>query len=89
MTPQERKAIRRVLGNRLRALRRDAQLDQRALAQRLDRSPAWLSLIERGIREPSLTETIDIARILGKDPMQLFASITSALPRSSHETSTP
>lgn len=83
LTAQERSAIRSVVGSRLRALRREARLDQRALAQLLDHSAAWVSLIERGIREPSLTEVFDIARVFGKDPEQLFSSIAQALNRQS------
>jgi DNA-binding XRE family transcriptional regulator len=55
----------RRLGERVREQRRTRGLTQEALAEALDLSVAYVSLIERGGRNPPYTTVIAIARALG------------------------
>ncbi len=55
----------RLLGERVREHRRSRGLTQEDLAQSLDLSVAYVSLIERGGRNPPYTTVVAIARALG------------------------
>ena len=55
----------RRLGNRIREHRHTRGLTQEALAESLDLSVAYVSLIERGGRNPPYTTVVAIARALG------------------------
>ncbi len=55
----------RRLGERVREQRRNRGLTQEALAEALDLSVAYVSLIERGGRNPPYTTVVAIARVLG------------------------
>jgi transcriptional regulator with XRE-family HTH domain len=55
----------RKLGERVREHRRHRGLTQEALAEALDLSVAYVSLIERGGRNPPYTTVVAIARALG------------------------
>jgi transcriptional regulator with XRE-family HTH domain len=88
------RAIRVSVGTEIRRLRLDADLSQRHLAESASINHGHLSLIERGLREPSLAVLTAIADALGgalnvrlypgtgprlRDPIQ--ARITEALVR--------
>jgi transcriptional regulator with XRE-family HTH domain len=55
----------RRLGDRIREQRRSRGLTQEALAESLDLSVAYVSLIERGGRNPPYTTVVAISRALG------------------------
>ena len=55
----------RRLGERVREQRRSRGLTQEALAETLELSVAYVSLIERGGRNPPYTTVVAIARALG------------------------
>jgi transcriptional regulator with XRE-family HTH domain len=59
-----REELRR-LGERVREQRRTRGMTQEALAEALDLSVAYVSLIERGGRNPPYTTVVAIARALG------------------------
>jgi transcriptional regulator with XRE-family HTH domain len=59
-----REELRR-LGERVREERRGRGLTQESLAESLDLSVAYVSLIERGGRNPPYTTVVAIARALG------------------------
>ena len=67
-----RRAVLKMLGDSVRTWRRDRGLTQEALAERLDLSVAYVSLIERGGRNPPFTTVIEIARALGVAPGDLI-----------------
>jgi transcriptional regulator with XRE-family HTH domain len=73
-TPRDpkREELRR-LGERVREHRRSKGLTQESLAQALDLSVAYVSLIERGGRNPPYTTVIAIARALGVTPTRIVA----------------
>ena len=59
-----RRQILARLGDRVRTLRRARGLTQEALAEALDLSVAYISLIERGGRNPPYTTVVAIAAAL-------------------------
>jgi transcriptional regulator with XRE-family HTH domain len=67
-----REELRR-LGERVREQRRSRGLTQEALAETLDLSVAYVSLIERGGRNPPYTTVVAIARALGVAPSRIVA----------------
>jgi transcriptional regulator with XRE-family HTH domain len=66
-----RRDILRKLGEKVRELRHDRGLTQEALAESLDLSVAYVSLIERGGRNPPFTTVVAIARALGVSPREM------------------
>jgi transcriptional regulator with XRE-family HTH domain len=71
-TPEDEKPLKqgqrhllRKLGARIRDLRRSRGFTQEELAEALDLSVAYVSLIERGGRNPPFTTVAAIARALG------------------------
>jgi transcriptional regulator with XRE-family HTH domain len=67
-----REELRR-LGERIRERRRGRGMTQEALTEALDLSVAYVSLIERGGRNPPYTTVVAIARALGVPPGQIVA----------------
>jgi transcriptional regulator with XRE-family HTH domain len=67
-----REELRR-LGDRVREQRRSQGMTQEALAEALDLSVAYVSLIERGGRNPPYTTVVAIARALGVPTSQMIA----------------
>ncbi len=63
----KREDLRR-LGERIREYRHTKGLTQESLAQALNLSVAYVSLIERGGRNPPYTTVLAIARALGVAP---------------------
>ena len=61
------------LGEKVREFRHERGLTQEALAGSLNLSVAYVSLIERGGRNPPYTTVIAIARALGVSPREIFA----------------
>lgn len=65
----------------LKAARLEAGLTQAELADRIERDQSHVSLIEGSQRRLDLVEFHQIARALGRDPVELFAAISAALDR--------
>ena len=59
------------LGEKVRSLRLARGLTQGDLAQALHLSIAYVSLIERGVRNPPFTTVVAIARALGVSPRDI------------------
>jgi transcriptional regulator with XRE-family HTH domain len=66
----------RLVGTRLAAARRRANLTQTEAAERLGRNQTFVSEIERGLRRVDVLEIVLISRALDADPSQLFAEVT-------------
>lgn len=60
-----RNEVLRKLGQRIRAIRQGRGMTQEDLASALDLSIAYVSLIERGNRNPSFTTVVALAHGLG------------------------
>jgi transcriptional regulator with XRE-family HTH domain len=52
------------IGKRIRILRKQQHLSQMALAEMVDKSPTYISLVENGQKGPSLETLIDVANAL-------------------------
>ena len=52
------------LGKRIRLLRKQKRLSQLVLAEMVDKSPTYISLVENGQKGPSLETLIDVANAL-------------------------
>jgi transcriptional regulator with XRE-family HTH domain len=66
-----RREVLRQLGEKVRSLRQERGLTQQSLAESLDLSVAYVSLIERGGRNPPYTTVIAIAHALGVSPREI------------------
>jgi transcriptional regulator with XRE-family HTH domain len=60
-------------GQAVRALRKERGLSQEALAFACELDRTYVSGIERGERNPSLTNILKLARALATRPAELFA----------------
>jgi len=56
---------RRLLGEAVRAKRKQAELSQERLAEKAGLSTVFISRIERGIESPSVDNLVKIAKALG------------------------
>jgi transcriptional regulator with XRE-family HTH domain len=68
-----RREVLRKLGEKVRTYRHERGLTQEALAESLDLSVAYVSLIERGGRNPPFTTVVAIAHALGVSPREMCA----------------
>jgi len=73
MTKDPRREELRRLGQRIRDSRKHRGLTQENLAESLELSVAYVSLIERGGRNPPYTTVVAIARALGIPAARLVA----------------
>ena len=55
---------RRLLGEAIRAARKEAGFSQEKLAEKADLSTVFISRIERGIESPSVDNLVKVARAL-------------------------
>jgi transcriptional regulator with XRE-family HTH domain len=69
-----------VMTQLLQQLRNEQGLTQRQLAERLGKPQAFVSTIESGARRIDVVEFCALARVLGADPMALFAEVVRRLP---------
>ena len=60
---------------RLQALRNAKGLTQKALADGIQTTDAYISALETGRKLPSYTATMALARLLGCDPQELMALV--------------
>jgi len=67
---------RKKLGDRVRALRKDAGLSQEELAGTAGLHRTYIGAIERGERNISLINIVQVARALGVKPSDLFEGIS-------------
>lgn len=66
-----RREVLRKLGEKVRSYRHERGLTQEALAETLELSVAYVSLIERGGRNPPYTTVVAIAHALGVSPRDI------------------
>lgn len=62
-------------GQNLRAERLESGLTQEDLAERLDISVAYVSLLERGGRNPPMTTVVELARGIGVSSTLLMPAV--------------
>lgn len=73
----------------LRDLRRERALSQETLALESQLDRTFISLLERGLRQPSLTTIFQLARPLGLSPEDLVAAVSKALSQQGEARETP
>lgn len=56
---------RRLLGEAVRAKRKEAGFSQEKLAEKADLSTVFISRVERGVESPSLDNLVKVAKALG------------------------
>ncbi|MDB6102439.1 MAG: family transcriptional regulator [Gammaproteobacteria bacterium] len=66
-----RREVACAFGVVLRDSRRERNMTQESLAERADLDRTYPSLLERGLRQPTLTYLFAIADALGMDPAEL------------------
>jgi transcriptional regulator with XRE-family HTH domain len=71
MTALDPRQVARAFGAILRAARVAAGLSQEVLAERADCDRTYPSLLERGLRQPTIGKVIDIAGALHMEPTAL------------------
>jgi len=65
----------------LRDLRRARSLSQETLALECELDRTFISLMERGLRQPSLTTILQLSAPLGVEPGDLVAMVVALLSR--------
>ncbi len=63
----------------LRSLRREAQLTQAQVAERLGKPQSFVAKYEQGERRLSAVELVYVARALGAKPDSIMAQLSSAI----------
>lgn len=74
-------SIPAAFGEVLRISRRRAKLSQMELALRADVDRTYVSLLERGLRQPTLETLFRLAAVLNVPPARLVAKTTARLNR--------
>ncbi len=72
---------KRLIGARIKSLRRGRGLTQEKVAERTGLSVNYLSRIERGLENPTLDTLLGLAKALKVEPLDLFTFEHEADPR--------
>jgi transcriptional regulator with XRE-family HTH domain len=75
----ERHRVARAFGEVLKIRRKQCGLSQEKLSEGADFDRTYPSMLERGLRTPTLTVLIEIARALHVDPAQLVSDTIQRL----------
>lgn len=77
---------KRIMGKQIKNLRKKRRLSQEKLAELLDVSTGYVSLLERGLRDISLNNLIQLCKILKTTPNELLGILrTGYIDSSSFE----
>ncbi len=77
--------LNKVFGQQLRSARKAANLTQEELAFRTNLDRTYISLLERGIKSPTLTTFFQLCRVLDQKPDIFMAQINEQLMRIEQE----
>ena len=72
-------------GEVLKQLRRKAKLSQDSLAEKAELERTFISFLERGERQPTLTTMIVLANALEKPPVELLKSTLDLVTNSNKQ----
>ena len=67
--------LKKTFGAALRHYRKEADLSQEKLAQEANLDRTFISMLERGLRQPSLITIFELAAILRIKPSQLVIAV--------------
>lgn len=81
MSVLDRRRIATAFGAILRTARAGAGISQEELAERADIDRTYPSLLERGLRQPTLGKVIDIANAIGIEPAVLVTLTVAHIRR--------
>ena len=70
-------SIEKLLGNRIQKIRMAKKITQEELAAQIEKSPHFISDIERGIKGPSIQTLADIICGLETTPNEVFCDIVA------------
>ena len=79
MSTLDPRQVARAFGATLKAARAEAGISQEVLAERADCDRTYPSLLERGLRQPTISVLIDLAVALRVDPAALICMTLSRL----------
>jgi transcriptional regulator with XRE-family HTH domain len=79
MPARTAKSIARIFGSELRAARLAAGLTQQVLAERAEIDPVFVSYLENGHRQPSLTVLLSLESVLGLPGGEFAARVVKGL----------
>jgi transcriptional regulator with XRE-family HTH domain len=79
--------LNKAFGEQLRSARKAAHLTQEELAFRANLDRTYISLLERGIKSPTLTTFFQLCRILDQKPALFIARIDEQLTHIAQEQS--
>jgi len=68
-----------VFGKVLRELREENQLSQEKLAEYCELDRTYISLLERGLRQPTITTIFKLAKALNISPSTLIETVENRL----------
>jgi transcriptional regulator with XRE-family HTH domain len=68
-------SVHRAFGQVLREYRKKANLSQEELAHRSGIDRTFVSLLERGLRQPSLSTILELSKVLGVAPSSLVNEV--------------
>ena len=66
-------------GQTLKRLRKRAKLSQEKLASESNLDRTYISLLERGLRQPSLTSMLQLSKALGVSSVELISTVEAIL----------
>lgn len=75
------KAVQKIFGEVLRAVRTEREISQQHLALEADLDRTYISMLERGLRQPTLSTIISLAEAMGMDAAALVQQTTERLER--------
>ena len=64
-----------IFGKVLREMRDENQISQEKLAEYCDLDRTYISLLERGLRQPTITTIFKLAKALNISPSELIAKV--------------
>lgn len=68
-----------VFGEILKELRKDRSISQEKLAEYSELDRTYISLLERGLRQPTLTTIFKISKVLDLPPSELIKKVEAKL----------
>jgi len=73
VTASERRRVGLAFGAALRAARRECGITQEGLAEASGLDHTFVSLLERGLRTPTIAVAFKLSKALGLNPLRLLA----------------
>ncbi len=71
--------LNKIFGEQLRSVRKAAHLTQEELAFRANLDRTYISLLERGLKSPTLTTFFQLCRVLDQKPDIFIAQVDAQL----------